>query len=140
MNFVSRKFSSRSYNSCVLIATPITARAVTSQRNFHRIRDTVKKLLFFNTNEKATQTNIVDMTSTNTPTAATLKLQQTLVEKGHGALGWDSLWKDGATPWNLSFHAPPLQEVFDTKLVKNYSPNASATVGRALVPGCGQVL
>eukprot|EP00158_Paraphelidium_tribonemae_P001611 Partr_v1_DN24610_c0_g1_i1_m59915 putative Thiol methyltransferase len=72
------------------------------------------------------------MTSTNTPSERTIKIQATIAAKGHGASGWDSLWKDGITPWNIGQPAPPMLELIEQGVILN-GKNL-----RTLVPGCGE--
>jgi methyl halide transferase len=65
-------------------------------------------------------------------------LSQT-VDQQHNA--WDSLWKDGTTPWNLGKPTPALISELETHWTKKISSPTTTSPAvsqfRTLVPGCG---
>ena len=75
--------------------------------------------------------------STNTPSALTLDIHKKLNQAQHSGQGWNQLWADGATPWNLGQSAPPLRDLFSKDSLPMLLNHGRSQL-RCLVPGCGE--
>ncbi|KAI9599632.1 S-adenosyl-L-methionine-dependent methyltransferase [Syncephalis fuscata] len=51
--------------------------------------------------------------------------------------GWEKLWQEGATPWNMNEPSPPLVALFE-KHADKVPGLAPGNNKKALVPGCGE--
>ncbi|KAI8053017.1 S-adenosyl-L-methionine-dependent methyltransferase [Syncephalis plumigaleata] len=50
--------------------------------------------------------------------------------------GWEQLWQEGSTPWNMNEPSPPLVTLFEKH--SSSVADLAGTNKKALVPGCGE--
>lgn len=63
-------------------------------------------------------------------------MRDALTERG--ADGWQFLWEQKTTPWNMGEPAPPLVEFISSQHSALFPPTSGLSYN-CLVPGCGQV-
>lgn len=62
-----------------------------------------------------------------------LLMEKTLRESGERKQGWDKLWQQGITNWNIGKPAPPLVEILSPE-----GALANQVFEKCFVPGCGE--